>query len=118
MRAADITATTRPPSRDRGAAPHQQSISAVRGVEMTATPDTDTGARHREPTVEGASRTPVLITEQEVMFGTAVVVRAKPTVRRWTGTASVLLTSIRRMVASSRRDARPVRHDCPRHYAF
>lgn len=85
---------------------------------MTATPEAYASARDREPTVEAASPAPALITEQEVMFGTAVAVRARPTIRRWTGRASVLLASIRRTIGTSRRDARPVRHDCPRHYAF
>lgn len=85
---------------------------------MTATPETHVGAPDREPSVETASPAPPLITEQEVMFGTAMAVRAEPTRRRWTATASVLFASIHRIVASSRRHDRPVRHDCPRHYPF
>ena len=47
---------------------------------------------------ETVSRTPILITEQEVAFSTAAAVPVQPTTTRWwTQTSRVILLAIRRM---------------------
>ena len=65
------------------------------------------------------SPAPVLISENEVSLGTAVALRAQPTPRRrWIGTINVLRATMRRSLASSTQDARPVRRDYPKRYTF
>ncbi|HWF69229.1 MAG TPA: hypothetical protein VG187_06615 [Mycobacterium sp.] len=65
------------------------------------------------------SPAPVLITEQEVALGTAVALQAQPTRRhRWAEATQVLLAAMRRSVAPTAQDGRPMRHDYPKNYAF
>ncbi|MFZ0714454.1 hypothetical protein [Mycobacterium sp.] len=69
------------------------------------------------------SPAPVLISEQEVVLGTAVALRAQPTTRRrWFEAVSILRAAMRRPLARStreaHREARPVRRDYPKRYAF
>jgi hypothetical protein len=65
------------------------------------------------------SPAPVLISEQEVVLGTAVALRARPTTRRrWFEPINVLLAAMRRSPARSTHEGRPVRRDYPKHYAF
>jgi hypothetical protein len=65
------------------------------------------------------SPAPVLISEHEVVFGTAVARRARPTTRRrWFAATNVLLASVQRSLALPRHEGRPVRHEYPRHYTF
>jgi hypothetical protein len=86
---------------------------------MTATPEVYAAARDHEPTVEAVSHAPVLISAQEVMLGSAVAVRQRPTMmRRWTEAASVVAASVRDMLATSRPDDRPAHRDYPKRYAF
>ena len=70
-----------------------------------------------EPVVgAAASRVPVLITEQEVMFSTAaaVTVPSKKTAEQW-----IALLRPRRLFMHSRADERAAKHKhYPRHYAF
>jgi hypothetical protein len=64
---------------------------------------------------------PVLISEHEVVLGTAVALRARPkSRRRWLGAANVLLAALQRSFAPSTHEGegRPVRRDYPKHYAF
>jgi hypothetical protein len=62
------------------------------------------------------SPAPVLITEQEVAFGTAVALQAPPKSRRsW---FHVVVAAIQRASAPSAPDERRPRHDYPRRYAF
>jgi hypothetical protein len=86
---------------------------------MTTTPETHVAGRDREPILESATSAPVLITEQEVAFGTAAAVRARPTTPRWwTATNSVVLGAIHRMVATVASGAGPARRRYPKHYTF
>ena len=71
------------------------------------------------PTIEAISRAPVLITAQEVAFGTAAAARPRPTMtRRWTEATSVVLASVRQVVALLRPGARPAHRHYPKRYAF
>jgi hypothetical protein len=66
-----------------------------------------------------ASPAPVVISEQEVVLGTAVALRARPaTRRRWSEAINVLLAAMQRSLAPSTQEGRPVRRDYPKHYAF
>jgi hypothetical protein len=63
---------------------------------------------------EAAPRTPVLITEQRVLFATAAAVPLQPakTSRPWTEAARVIGASLRAAFATSSNDARSKRsHD-------
>jgi hypothetical protein len=65
------------------------------------------------------SPAPVLITEQEVVLGTAVALQAPPkTRRRWRESVHVLLAAIQRAAAPPVPAERRPRHDYPRQYAF
>ena len=65
------------------------------------------------------SPAPVLISEHEVAFSTAVALRTRPaTRRRWFEAAHVLLAAVQRSLAPSRQEGRPVRREYPRHYAY
>jgi hypothetical protein len=65
------------------------------------------------------SPAPVLISEQEVVLGTAVALRARPiTRRRWFEAINVLRTGVPRSLAPSTQKARPVRRDYPKRYTF
>jgi hypothetical protein len=86
---------------------------------MTTTPETHVAGRDREPILESVTSAPVLITEQEVAFGTAAAVRTRPmTTRWWTATTSVVLAAIHRMVATVASGAGPARRHYPKHYTF
>jgi hypothetical protein len=86
---------------------------------MTATPETHVGAPGIEPTLEAVSRAPILITEQEVVFGTAVAAPPRPTTTHWwTEATSVVVAAIHRMFATSAPDARPAHRHYPKHYVF
>jgi hypothetical protein len=86
---------------------------------MTATPKARVTQRDGEPILESVTSAPVLITEQEVAFGTATAVRARPTTPRWwTATNSVVLGAIHRMVATVASGAGPARRHYPKHYTF
>ena len=65
------------------------------------------------------SPAPVLISQQEVVFGTAVALRARPTTRRrWFEAINVLRTGVRRSPAPATQKGRPVRRDYPKRYTF
>jgi hypothetical protein len=64
------------------------------------------------------SPAPVLISEQEVALGTAVALRAQPIPRRWFEAINVARAAMRRSLAPSTREARPVRRDYPKQYEF
>jgi hypothetical protein len=67
---------------------------------------------------ETASRTPILITEQEVAFSTAAAGPVQPTTTRWwTQTSHVVLLAIRRMFLTSA-DARPARRHYPSRLSY
>ena len=62
---------------------------------------------------------PVLISEREVVLGTAVALRARPTTRRrWFEAINVLRAAMQRSLARSTQVDRPVRRDYPKRYAF
>jgi hypothetical protein len=86
---------------------------------MTTTPETYAGARDREPTVEAVSHAPVLITEHEILVGTAVAVRTRPTTMPWcTEAMSIVVRAIHPMFATLASDARPARRVYPKRYVF
>jgi hypothetical protein len=86
---------------------------------MTATPQAHVTRRDGEPILESATSATVLVTEQEVAFGTAAAVRPRPTTTRWwTATISVVLGAIHRMVAAVASGAGPARRHYPKHYTF
>ena len=86
---------------------------------MTATRQVCVGALDHEPPV-GALSAPVLITPQEVAFGTAAAAgRPRPTtMRRWIEETSVVLAAVRHIVAASWPGARPAHRHYPKRYAF
>jgi hypothetical protein len=80
-------------------------------VASAATPDVPSNP---EPTTETASRTPLLITEQEVALATAAAVpMPSTTTRRWTEAIRIDLAAIRGMFATSTADSRPARRHYP-----
>lgn len=86
---------------------------------MTTTPEAHVAGRDREPTLEAATSAPLLITEQEVAFGTAAAGRTRPTTTRWwSETTSVALGAIHRMFATVASGARPARRHYPKRYTF
>jgi hypothetical protein len=74
-------------------------------LDMEVTPDA-------ELTWEAAPRTPVLITEAEVVFSTAAAVPLRPATTGWRTRAGRVAESVRRMFAISVTDERPK----PRHH--
>jgi hypothetical protein len=64
--------------------------------------------------LEATPPTPVLITEQQVLFATAAAVPLRParTSRSWTETVRAIAASLRAAIVTSSNDARPK----PRHY--
>jgi hypothetical protein len=69
-----------------------------------------------EQTADGTeARTPVLITEQQVLFATAAAVPLRParTSRRWTETVRVVAASLKAAFATSSNEARPKRQHYP-----
>lgn len=65
------------------------------------------------------SPAPVLISEHEVVLSTAVALRARPTTqRRWFEAVNVLRAAMQRSLAPPAQEARPVRRDYPKRYAF
>jgi hypothetical protein len=65
------------------------------------------------------SPAPILISQHEVALGTAVALPAQPTTqRRWFEATKVLLAAMQRSPAPSTQEARPVRRDYPKQYAF
>ena len=88
---------------------NQQAASA-------ATPD---APRDRELTTETASRTPILITEQEVALATAAAMPVPSTITgRWTEAIRVALAAIGGMFATSTAHSRPARRHFPRRTDF
>lgn len=69
-------------------------------------------------TPQSLSTVPVLITEQEVLLGTAATVPAQPTTRWWTGAARIIAAALHRMVLTSPPDSRPVRRYVPERYNY
>ena len=67
------------------------------------------------PTSEAAPRTPVLITEQQVLFATAAAVPLQPakTGRRWVEAARAIGASLRAAFVTSSNEARPKRRHYP-----
>ncbi|HEY2198643.1 MAG TPA: hypothetical protein VGH69_13265 [Mycobacterium sp.] len=65
------------------------------------------------------SPAPILISEQEVVLGTATALRARPaTRRRWFEAINVLRAAMQRSPVRSTQEARPVRRDYPKRYTF
>jgi hypothetical protein len=85
-------------------------ISMNQQAASAATPD---APRDSELTTETASRTLILITEQEVTLATAAAMPVpSTTTRRWTEAIRIDLAAIRGVFATSTAHARPA----PRHY--
>lgn len=86
---------------------------------MTAIPEIlDVVARDIGPAPKAVAPAPVLIPEQHVAFGTAVVLRPPARPSRWNRVTSAVSVAVRGMTLTSTPDARPKRQDCPRRYAF
>lgn len=90
---------------------------------MTTSPEileTVTSDTKSSPEVEAAAA--VLITVQQVAFGTAaampVQVPARPTTQRPAKTGSGLLAAVRKLFLTSASDEREPRRDYPKRYAF
>jgi hypothetical protein len=64
---------------------------------------------------EASPRTPVLITEQQVLFATAAALPLQPakTSRRWTEVVRAIGASVRAAVVTSSDEARPKRQHYP-----
>lgn len=72
-----------------------------------------------QTTRKAPSRTPILITEQEVALSTVAASQAKPsTVGWWTRATSGVMTTMRRMISTSTPTDRRKRGDCPRRYSY
>jgi hypothetical protein len=81
-----------------------------------ATPDVPNDP---ELALETASRTPVVITEQEVVLGTVAAVPVQPaTTRWWTQASRVVLLAIRPTFLASTADARPARRHYPSRLSY
>jgi hypothetical protein len=86
-----------------------------------ATPDVPSDPERGAPantigslTTETASRTPILITEQEVALATAAAVAVpSTTTRRWAEAIRIALAAIRGMFATSTAHSRPARRHYP-----
>lgn len=66
-----------------------------------------------------ATRAPVLITEHEVVFGTAAAVPVRPdVVHWWTEVSGVVLAPMRRLSRSSTPSSRQPRRRYPKRHAF
>jgi hypothetical protein len=65
--------------------------------------------------VEAVPRTPVLITEQQVLFATAAAVPVKPVRigRRWVESVRAIAASLRATVVTSSNEPRPKRRHYP-----
>jgi hypothetical protein len=65
--------------------------------------------------VEASPRTPVLITEQQVLFATAAALPLEPakTSRRWVEAVRTIGASLKAAVVTSRNEARPKRQHYP-----
>jgi hypothetical protein len=65
------------------------------------------------------SPAPVVISEQEVVLGTAAALRPRPkTRRRWFEAVNVLRAAMQRSLAPSTQETRPVRREYPKRYTF
>jgi len=65
------------------------------------------------------SPTPVLISEHEVAFATAVALQAQPPIRRrWIDATHGLLAAVQRSFAAPAHHDRSGRREYPKHYAF
>ena len=86
---------------------------------MTATAETlKLAAPDTEP-CPAVAAAPVLISVQEVAFGTAAAMPVPPTTRRhWAGAPSVVLASIRKVFLTSAPDARAPRGSYPKRYSY
>jgi hypothetical protein len=98
----------------------KEASATVANPKPTATSATLVGAPGVESTFGPVSPAPILITEQEVVLGTAAVLRTPPpTTRRQTGATSVFLAALHhRMVLRSTANARSPRRHYPQRYAF
>ncbi|OBA81852.1 hypothetical protein A9W99_12900 [Mycobacterium sp. 1164966.3] len=87
---------------------------------MTATAETlALAAPDTKSSPEVGVPAPVLITVQEVAFSTAAAMPVRQRTRRHSaGAASVVITAMRRMLATSTPEARPSRGAYPRRYSF
>jgi len=69
-------------------------------------------------TLEAASPTPILITEQEVLFSTAAAVPVQPTTtRRWIQATHVIAAGLHRMFLTTA-DTRPARRHHPERFRY
>jgi hypothetical protein len=92
---------------------NDMTISPSAPVSTTDAPDASTSRPRSAAPLVDASSTEVLITEQEVLFGTAVAVSAPR--RKVSRRIAALMGS---MMAISDPRSRPRRRDCPKRYEF
>jgi len=71
-------------------------------------------AAKQRPTTEASPRTPVLVTEQQVLFATAAAVPLQPA-RRWTAAVWAFLASA---FVKSGKESQPKRRHYPSHHDF
>jgi hypothetical protein len=73
-----------------------------------------------EKSAEGSRRTPVVITEQQVLFATAAAMPLQPVKpsRPWTVAASAFGASVRAAHATSSNEVQPKRRDYPSRNEF
>jgi len=72
-----------------------------------------------KPAPAAVSPVPVLVTEKQVLFSTAVAVPVRPrAIHWWSEVTGVALAAIHRMQLTSRADGRQPRQYCPKRYAF
>ncbi len=81
------------------------TLDAKAGIETQATKSESAPA----PTVEQAADTAALITEQQVMFGSAAALAPAKT-RRWGNPASGVATAVRAMFARPEKQPRAQKH--------
>jgi len=88
----------------------------LRSTAPISKPQPDLAAK---PAPAAVSPVPVLITEKQVLFSTAVAVPVRPTASHWwSEVTGVVLAVIHRMQLTSRADGRLPRQYCPKRYAF
>lgn len=69
--------------------------------------------------LDAASPAPVLISEHEVLFGTAAAVPVRPnTIHWWSELSSIALAAMHRLTLRSAPSGRQPRRDYPKRYGF
>lgn len=76
-------------------------------------------AASSQPTLDAVSQTPILVSEQRVMFGSAPALSQQPRATHWwAAAASAVWSATHRIHTTSAHDDHPVHCDCQKRYTF